>query len=124
MLEILELLAARILDQVGRELQVSALGEDHTGVGEEKRVNFKFACIPCDMSFRDVANLRRHVRLMHGERKTPVQCPRTFCNAEFGILAEMMQHKRAVSWSAPTLTATNCSASRPGLMPTRGPPWS
>ena len=54
----------------------------------------KFGCIPCDMSFRDVANMRRHVKLMHEPRLDPVRCPRTWCKAEFTNMVEMISHRR------------------------------
>ena len=54
----------------------------------------KFGCIPCDMSFRDVANMRRHVKLMHEPRLDPVSCPRTWCKAEFTNMVEMISHRK------------------------------
>ena len=52
-----------------------------------------FGCLPCEMKFRDNANLIRHVELVHKARKQPVKCPRPWCNAEFLILKEMWAHK-------------------------------
>ena len=52
-----------------------------------------FGCLPCEMKFRDNANLIRHVELVHKARKHPVKCPRHRCNAEFLILKEMWAHK-------------------------------
>ena len=54
----------------------------------------KFACLPCGQTFRDTANLRRHVRLVHEARSVPVRCPRTWCEEEFAILIEMHQHSQ------------------------------
>ena len=53
----------------------------------------KFGCQSCDMSFRDTGNLRRHVKLVHTSRMIPVKCPRSWCDAEFLILAHMLSHK-------------------------------
>ena len=62
------------------EVDVSALG--------------KYGCIVCNKGFRDIRNLRRHVSLVHEERSSPVTCPRTWCSAEFTVLAEMIRHKK------------------------------
>ena len=53
----------------------------------------KYGCVLCAMSFRDTGNMGRHVKLMHEPRRNPVNCPRTWCKAEFNILAEMIRHK-------------------------------
>lgn len=45
----------------------------------------KHGCVTCNMSFRDVRK--------HEERSSPVACPRTWCTAEFSILADMIRHK-------------------------------
>ena len=45
------------------------------------------------MKFRDAANLKRHVKLVHQARRVPVKCPRPWCKAEFDILAKMWKHK-------------------------------
>ena len=70
---------ARVNDEVG-------------SAGDESDIG-KYGCRPCGMAFRDLRNLKRHVRLMHEERTTPVKCPRTWCLAEFSALVEMMKHK-------------------------------
>ena len=54
----------------------------------------KFGCLPCGLTFRDTANLRRHVRLVHEARDFPVKCPRTWCDKEFAVLREMRQHSQ------------------------------
>ena len=53
------------------------------------------------MSFRDVRNLRRHVKLVHEMRSIPVGCPRSWCTAKFSILAEMMKHKETCLMMCP-----------------------
>ena len=54
----------------------------------------KYGCITCNKGFRDITNLRRHVSLVHEQRSSPVVCPRTWCSAEFTVLAEMIRHKK------------------------------
>ena len=54
----------------------------------------KFGCIPCDMSFRDQCNLRRHVKRMHEPKLVPISCPRTWCKAEFSTMMEMINHRK------------------------------
>ena len=44
------------------------------------------------MSFRDRGNLKRHVQLVHQARMDPIKCSRSWCKAEFTILAEMKKH--------------------------------
>ena len=59
----------------------------------------KFGCVPCDLSFRDLPNMRRHVMLMHEPRRDPVSCPRIGCMAEFSTMSEMTKH-REMCWMA------------------------
>ena len=55
----------------------------------------KHGCIPCNLGFRDASNLQRHVKLVHEKRNILVECPRTWCNAKFDVLAKMLEHKES-----------------------------
>ena len=61
------------------------------GLGENPDLG-RFGCIPCMLSFRDRSNLKRHVQLVHQARLEAIKCSRSWCKAEFIILAEMKQH--------------------------------
>ena len=61
----------------------------------------KYGCVGCSMSFRDLRNLKRHVKLVHELRSIPVGCPRSWCTAEFSILAEMIKHKETCLMMCP-----------------------
>ena len=87
-------------DSVQSEARVAGAGggsEDIVvGADEEEGVAAglgRYGCLPCGMKFRDTLNLRRHVRLVHEARKTPLKCPRPWCKSQFLILTEMWQHK-------------------------------
>ena len=54
----------------------------------------KFGCIPCGMKFRDMANMRRHVKLIHEPKPIPVSCPRTWCKSTFSTMADMFKHRK------------------------------
>ena len=61
----------------------------------------KFGCIPCEMSFRDQCNLRRHVKTMHEPKLVPLSCPRTWCKAEFYTMVDMINHRRSCLLACP-----------------------
>ena len=61
----------------------------------------KFSCIPCGMKFRDVANMHRHVKLIHKPRLNPVCCPRTWCTSLFSTMADMYQHRKSCLLTCP-----------------------
>ena len=42
---------------------------------------------------RDSVGLKRHVAIVHERRTTPVKCPRTWCEEEFYIYKEFLDHK-------------------------------
>ena len=90
----------------GAEDQVAGAAEESSGHSEVRVAGAgegseegaaaglgRYGCLPCGMKFRDTLNLRRHVRLVHEARKTPVKCPRPWCKSQFLILTEMWQHK-------------------------------
>ena len=75
-------------DQVGSsgDLFEGTEASNHPDLGQ-------FGCLPCQLSFRDTSNLKRHVELVHMVRLETIKCPRPWCKAQFNILAEMRQHK-------------------------------
>ena len=89
--------------QLGFQNQSYGIADHHNAETEDEEVRDagnlelgflgKYGCVPCGMKFRDRGNLKRHVKQMHEVRSTPVICPRTWCQAEFSILANMMKHK-------------------------------
>ena len=87
-------------DQHGVETVISDEQVGHDG-DHDQSVLGKYGCVPCDMRFRDTGHLRRHVLLMHVTRTSPVSCPRTWCIAEFTILADMIKHKETCLLACP-----------------------
>ena len=96
---------------------------ENVEAGEVSDVPGKFGCLPCEMTFRylstqlisviskdsicrDTANLRRHVLLVHGFRELALKCPRPWCDKEFHILAELLQHKGQCLKICPTCNKT------------------
>ena len=75
-------------DPVGQVIGEADLFGGGLGSGDLGR----FGCIPCMLSFRDRSNLKRHVQLVHQARLEAIKCSRSWCKAEFTILAEMKQH--------------------------------
>ena len=61
----------------------------------------KFGCIPCGMKFRDMTNMRRHVKLIHEPKLTPVSCPRTWCKSTFSTMADMFRHRKTCLLACP-----------------------
>ena len=111
--------AAFAEDQVTGVIDVCAEGEDHeTG---DKAALGKFACISCQRTFRlvenfkidsmldfkniyfrDPRNLKRHVKLIHCVRRKAQKCPRPWCDLEFSIVAELVEHKAGCLKVCPT----------------------
>ena len=78
-------------DPVGQVIGEADLFGGGLGSGENPDLG-RFGCIPCMLSFRDRNNLKRHVQLVHQARLEAIKCSRSWCKAEFIILAEMKQH--------------------------------
>ena len=67
--------------------------QEVSGGGDREGADAQFKCHLCAKSFRDTPNLERHNKLIHHQRETPLQCPRTWCCQEFYIVAELREHK-------------------------------
>ena len=85
----------------GAELQLEADLCRQAGGDMDQVSDAKFGCIPCGMKFRDVANLRRHVKLIHEPRMIPVNCPRTWCKSTFSTVADMFKHRKNCMLACP-----------------------
>ena len=78
----------------GAEQEIAGGGDHLVAGGEDPEVaGAEFRCLPCGKTFRDRANMERHWRLIHGQRETPLLCPRTWCFQEFDSVAEQRKHK-------------------------------
>ena len=80
-------------DLAGEEGATNDLVAEEIADGSDQDASKQFRCIPCNKSFRDTANLRRHEKLIHQQRETPLPCPRTWCLEEFYTVADVKKHK-------------------------------